>query len=702
MQISRKRLSGRVIDANGHPIANTAVSNGKSVVLTNADGVYSLRVNPTCNTHVFVTPGPGQIPLGWPYRPLAQWLQGDRDFVLRRQRQSPGRLEFTVVADPHLGLPAMPGNTPRWLAREVNRVSKLASGSSFTLAMGDLSESGTVEQLKSLRRVFDRADRPLFPLFGGGHDGKEERKILKTDLPWCRNYLEVMGPIWYSFEWGCCHFSVFANEDHHFTAEQIKAKQRWLWADLELAKDRGLVPIVVVHCPPSKQLARQLARRGVALVIHGHWHSLRHYRVEQMRVVGVGPMAFGGIDMMPRGFLQVEMDRTGQASFRHMPSGPAFKHSASKPRMVSRWGRRLGDYNHRAGICLVGDRIFGVANRDMTGRDSVISCLSASDGNLLWNIPTQDAIKHTPTPQGDRLYVTTQTGQLMCLAQQNGRTLWKRTLADYPDRWVHCAPVVSKSQIVIAGTLRGGLEAFDCATGKLLWNVERHPATFPTGSGDIWPWYATPLAVDKAFLVPKHGEGLFKLDAASGKTRWRFPFPYNYYMPEPLLWQDRIWCPSPQPNGQNVQLDAKTGQISRTSRSAGVPISWAMKDNRIYITVLDRWIGGCGHLQCRYAGSGRLLWQQKLGHDPADAYHYLRNGPNCQATPVISDNIVYQACTDGYLRLFDAQTGKPIRRTSFGSPLFSSPIVRCDRLWISTWSGHVYCMELRNISDRDG
>lgn len=673
-----------------------AVSNGASIALTAKDGSYTLRVDPQRHTHVFVTVPSGWGSVGSFYRPLTEWLGGNRDFVLCRRARPDSKVRFAVVSDLHYGYPGTPANTVRWLAADLGRIRQAIPASQFLIAAGDLSEIGIIEQLTAMRKIFDGLDSPVFPLFGN-HDGSAELKTHRscptpTPWPWFRNFLQTMGPAWYSFECGPCHFSIIVNEEAYLSNQARQAQRRWLLADVRLAKRRGLIAVVAAHAPPSPQVGRDLARRGVRLFIHGHWHCLRHYRLSSMDIIGIPSTTFGGIDMTPRAWLDIEIARGGSLKFRYVPLGPIFKSRPAKPKTKIVWRRKLADYFHVSGPTLADGRLFVIANYDTTGRGSSLLCLGAETGRTHWQTPLSAAVKHSPVLWWDRVYLTTQGGQVMCLSQKDGRSLWTRGLADHPHRWINNAPVVADNSIVAAGTLLGGLGGFDCRSGKRLWEIVPQVGQRSVLVRDTWPWNARPLALGQAMLIPSHGGGLSCIDTHSGQVKWQYDYRYCYYMPGPLLYGDFVWCPSPQPDAPNVQLDTKTGQCVRRVKFAGVPVSWTVEDASIYVTVLDQWVGGYGFLQRRSAKSGRLIWQQKLPRDPADAYHYLRNGPGCLAEPAVADDIVYQSCTDGTLRLFDAATGKPIAKLNLGSPLFAPPIIGPDRAWLTTWSGRLYCI----------
>ena len=462
------KLKGRVTDAKGRALAGVPVSNGESIVLTDKDGGYLLSVDPRKHTHVFVT-----VPAGWSaagrfYRSAEDWLSGDRDFRLSRAKQSARRVHFTVITDLHHQPPPMPANTAWWLTRELRHIQSSCRGSQFTFATGDLTDWGKMKHLRELSGIFDGLDRPVFLLFGN-HDANDESKKRTTDWPWFRNYLQTMSPTYYSLEWGPCHFTVMTNEDRYFNVPALRARNRWLGADLRLAKSRGLIPVLVTHCPPSPKVAGELSRRGVRLVIHGHWHSLRHYRVGKMEIIGLPSMTFGGIDMMPRGYLDVRIEDERTCCLGYVPLGSAWRGPARKTAVATVWQRKVADYFHLGGPVMANGRLFVAANRDLRAKSSSVLCLDADSGKTIWQADSERAVRHAPLLWRGQVFAVTQTGQILCLAQEDGSVIWRRQLNGYPHRWINGSPGLVDDRLVIAGTLRGGLEAFDGRSGRRAW-----------------------------------------------------------------------------------------------------------------------------------------------------------------------------------------------------------------------------------------
>ena len=103
----------------------------------------------------------------------------------------------------------------------------------------------------------------------------------------------VLGPTYYSLDWGGRHFAFWPNEHSYYSPAGLERKERWLWADLALQPEEREI-VVVVHTPPPGAFLQALSRYNVRLVLHGHWHSSRVSRVRRYRGSGSPAGLFRG------------------------------------------------------------------------------------------------------------------------------------------------------------------------------------------------------------------------------------------------------------------------------------------------------------------------------------------------------------------------------------------------------------------------
>src|SRR5688572_19556468 len=131
-------------------------------------------------------------------------------------------------------------------------------------------------------------------------------------------------------------------------------------------------------------------------------------------------------------------------------------------------------------VAVSGDRVFV---QGANGRESVVSSLNRNDGRVVWtkvigargDNDRGDGPRSTPTVDGDRLYVLTESGDLVCLRVADGTRIWQRNvLRDFRAsniNWLLSeSPLVDGNRVVVTpGGADGGMVALDKMTGKTIW-----------------------------------------------------------------------------------------------------------------------------------------------------------------------------------------------------------------------------------------
>lgn len=248
-------------------------------------------------------------------------------------------------------------------------------------------------------------------------------------------------------------------------------------------------------------------------------------------------------------------------------TGLRTKWPAGGPRVL--WEAPGGD--GYSSIAVVGPTVYTLAQR---GKDELAIALDAGTGKERWATPIGPAFKNkygngprsTPWVEGERVFVQSVNGPLVCLNAATGAIVWQNDLLkEYSGKnitWgLSASPVVADGKVLaIPGGKGAGVAAFDAASGQLLWKtgndrpayaspvvVEiggRKQAIFFTAFGlvavalengsELWrqPWktefdcnIATPLVIDGNKLFVSSGEGngcvLYQLNAADApKVVW--------------------------------------------------------------------------------------------------------------------------------------------------------------------------------------
>ncbi len=193
-----------------------------------------------------------------------------------------------------------------------------------------------------------------------------------------------------------------------------------------------------------------------------------------------------------------------------------------------------------ASVTVKGDRIYTTGNFDDS--QSAIA-IDANDGKIVWKKAiTEGAPKHgyegsrtTPTIDGDRLYLVSSDGKIVCLNRESGDEIWSRNFSDWGGKmmsgwgfsesplvdgdWVLCTP----------GGPDGMVVALDKISGKQVWATKLpeygdeegvNSKNIRDGAG-----YASIITSNGAGVkqyVQLVGRGLIGIRAKDGKLLWRY------------------------------------------------------------------------------------------------------------------------------------------------------------------------------------
>jgi outer membrane protein assembly factor BamB len=330
-------------------------------------------------------------------------------------------------------------------------------------------------------------------------------------------------------------------------------------------------------------------------------------------------------------------------------------------------------------VAVAGGRIFVQSLRD---RRSMVHSLNVADGRYLWskNIGagnTNDrgpGPRGTPTVDGDRLYVLTENGDLICLLAENATVIWQRNiLKDFNGdniQWlISESPLVDGDRVVVTpGGPNAGMVALDKMTGRTLWVAKE--VSDQAG-------YASPVVVDvqgtRAYttLMASAAVGV---RASDGKLLWRYPAPANNTanIATPLVQASRVFYSSAYGTGGGL-LNLRPGGQGEV-RAEEVYFTRDLQNHHGGVVLVDGVLYGFSNaiLTAIDFASGRTLWRHRSVGKGAITY---------------ADGRLYVLSEDNVVGLADINV-KGYRETGRfeiadqGLPSWAHPVVSGKRLYI--------------------
>ena len=699
------RVHGTVYDETESGIPAVLVSNGEEVVRTDSKGGYEIIAEPGVHTFIFVSVPDTYRPAHTFYQPIPSSEKNPLNFTLVTDLNRANE-EFVLaqITDTHVraepyyrpqGAWLGPETGPR-LTQDLNQIER-ESGPDLILATGDLTDTGTIPELELWRDSTAPVATPIYPVYGG-HDGDEEMRAQGGDrdkydyiegISCVQNYQRVIGPFYYSFDWGGRHFVAFSKEDSYLTTTDRDRKDSWLINDLS-SQPEGIENVVFMHTPPSEEFLDMIATHNVKLILFGHTHASKAFQYRGMAVGGPTPLCFGGYDTNARGYRLVRFTSHGfgfdlvQQTTKQRPSVSSIKISLGEQDCLKqRWETQLPGPTHRAEPVRVGETyLYSVTDDNLHGYGGVYA-IDVNSGDQRWNVSTDSSIKNSVSLDHEGVVVGVSiTGRAYAININSGELVWQRDLPGYPFRWIYSRPAIADGIVYFGG--KAGYQALDVETGKQVWYKV---LTVPKGSGDPvgdgWGSYPGPITYRGLLILHLSGIGLVALDREKGEVVWLNPLEVTHYYSNPVLLGDLIICGGSYGNLAAVQADTGETVWKRSILDAQYPTNIAIFSGRMYVTTNQ------GFVQSLDLASNRAYWNFQSGEDLLNMNPFRREVISLLAKPVQHGKSLLIAGVDGVLYTLDIETGQKVATAQFPVPITAAPVLDKESIVIATWDGHL-------------
>ena len=252
------------------------------------------------------------------------------------------------------------------------------------------------------------------------------------------------------------------------------------------------------------------------------------------------------------------------------------------------------------------------------------------------------AIYATPIVDGDLVYVSTYSGQVLALS-----TVARRQNLTFPQQrygeWEWDCPLVgAKSNAIVA-------------------DLSVH---------------------EDAIYVSSSNGRVYSLDREFGDLNWESKVldeTYRKLWTSPVIQGDTLYVSTF--DGHIYALSAETGERSDWSfqSETGFASSPVIYHDTVFLGSFDRYLYAIG------IGSNVSMW--KFPQEEAAGNWFW-------ASPIVNEGIVYAGCLDGKLYAIDAETGQELWEFDAASPIVSSPVLMDNLLIVTDESGTVYVFDV--------
>ena len=332
------------------------------------------------------------------------------------------------------------------------------------------------------------------------------------------------------------------------------------------------------------------------------------------------------------------------------------------------------------------------------GESEYVTALDERIGKRIWAARIGEAVaerspmrwlsQRTPTVDGDRLYVYTSRGQLICLSVPDGQEVWRRDyLQDFGTKssgWGLCDyPLVDGERLICRpGGSIATIVALNKFTGEVIWksNFGGRPdwsATVATNVGGI-----------RHFVTYIRG-GLVGVSAADGRLLWHYDDKLDSFNGcTPLIHKNYVFCSNGRRGGALLlKLVAKEGGVGVSKvYSHKVRIEY-LEDCTVLVDGYVYAMGRVGRPLCLKLDTGELVWNQ----NPTDG--------SGLAGWTFADGHLYQLHSNGRMALVKAAPDGYVEVGMFMIPGYqlargaTLPVVAGGRLYVRN-DDQLFCYDV--------
>jgi outer membrane protein assembly factor BamB len=300
-----------------------------------------------------------------------------------------------------------------------------------------------------------------------------------------------------------------------------------------------------------------------------------------------------------------------------------------------------------------------------------VYALDASSGKEVWKFELGAAVSGAPEYHRGRIYIGQQGGEndFYCLDAKTGRPIWSQAVG-----WVWGSPCVDGGQVFVP-EIEGWANCLDADTGAILWRYrtgrslctepfvnedtaffggwDRNLYAFDRETGHLrWSKNLSggsdsgaPAIANGRIYLPVGGSQFRCVDAATGKTIWRYEMANTNFNVTPAYHEGRVYISILRGLGMGgipvvakvIALDAGTGKELWSHVGGGLTGPVIGTDNRVFVASTTSPFLYCLDGKGNPDGTAKLHWAYRMGNKVEES------------VPCLYGDSLYILSCDGYL-----------------------------------------------------
>lgn len=299
---------------------------------------------------------------------------------------------------------------------------------------------------------------------------------------------------------------------------------------------------------------------------------------------------------------------------------------------------------------------------------------------VLWKVPAPFGVSATAAIVGERVYVGTINGDLLCLDRKTGNKIWSYRSIDDPDPEAFapafkCSPTVTKDAVYI-GDEDGGFHAIDPANGKRKWRFQTN--------GEI---ISSPSLTGDKVIFGSYDNSLYCLNT-KGEKVWNFETD-GYVHCTPAIAGNFTFVTGCDEQLRVINIDTgkEEGNLPLASYLIASP---ALKGDHLYFGTYNSEVLGVNWK------TRQIEWRYR---DETKEFPY-------QSSAAVTEEVVIVGGRDKQVHCIDRKTGKGLwkfatsGRKGQGGRVDSSPVIVGDRIFVGASDGFLYEIGLKDGKER--